>query len=99
MDNQTYTTLWEDLDQRYGGERREDWQVMEEFEKVKVLESYYLTEIQGLADCMISVQDYYRNVDRRSLLQPKGLLVQKARKTLEQMAGADYLKYLADQGK
>jgi hypothetical protein len=34
-----------------------------------------------------------------SLLQPRGLLAQKARKNLGQKAGIDYLKYLAEQGK
>jgi hypothetical protein len=34
-----------------------------------------------------------------SLLQPRGLLAQKARKKLGQQAGIDYLKYLAEQGK
>ncbi len=99
IDNSTYTTLWEVLDQQYGGQKREDQQVMEEFERVKVLESYDLKEIQGLADCLVSVQDYYRKVDPGSLLQPRGLLAQKARKTLGQKAGIDYLKYLAEQGK
>jgi hypothetical protein len=37
IDNKTYTTLWEVLDRRYGGQSREDQQVMEEFERVKVL--------------------------------------------------------------
>ena len=72
---------------------------MEEFERVKVLESYDLKEIQQLADCLVSVRDYYRKVDPRSLIQPRGLLAQKARKKLGQQAGIDYLKYLAEQGK
>jgi hypothetical protein len=72
---------------------------MEEFDKVKVLESYDLKEIQSLADCLVSVRDYYRKVDPGSLIQPRGLLVQKARKKLGQQAGIDYLKYLAEQGK
>jgi len=33
------------------------------------------------------------------LIQPRGLLAQKARKKLGQQAGIDYLKYLAEQGK
>ncbi len=37
IDDKTYETLWEVLDQWYGGQIREDQQVMEEFEKVKVL--------------------------------------------------------------
>ena len=40
IDDRTYETLWEVLDQRYGGQIREDQQVMEEFERIKVLESY-----------------------------------------------------------
>jgi hypothetical protein len=99
IDDTTYTTLWEVLDRCYGSESREDQQVMEEFERVKVLESYDLKEIQGLADCLISVWDYYRKVNPGSLLQPRGLLVQKARRKLGQKAGIDYLKYLAEQGK
>ncbi len=42
IDDTTYTTLWEVLDRRYGGESREDEQVIEEFERDKVLESYDL---------------------------------------------------------
>jgi hypothetical protein len=72
---------------------------MEEFERVKVLESYDLKEIQTLADCLVSVREYYRKVDPVSLIQPTGLLAQKARKKLGQKAGIDYLKYLAEQGK
>jgi hypothetical protein len=72
---------------------------MEEFERVKVLESYDLKEIQALADCLVFVRDYYRKVDPGSLIQPRGLLAQKARKKLGQKAGIDYLKYLAEQGK
>jgi hypothetical protein len=72
---------------------------MDELEKVKVLESYDLKEIQALSDCLVSVQDYYRKVDPGSLIQPRGLLAQKARKKLGQKAGIDYLKYLAEQGK
>jgi len=99
IDDETYNTLWEVLDQRYGGQNREDQQVMEEFDKVRILESYDLKEIQGLADCLVSVRDYYRKVDPGSLIQPRGLLAQKARKKLGQQAGIDYLKYLAEQGK
>ncbi len=40
IDNKTYETLWEVLDRRYGGQIREDQQVMEEFDKIKALESY-----------------------------------------------------------
>ncbi len=39
IDDMTYETHWEVLDQRYCGQIREDQQVMEEFVKVKVLES------------------------------------------------------------
>ena len=99
IDDTTYDTLWEVLDRRYGGQNREDQQVMEEFDKVKVLESYDLKEIQTLADCLVSVKDYFRKVDPGSLIQPRGLLAQKARKKLGQQAGIDYLKYLAEQGK
>ena len=99
IDDMTYTTLWEVLDRRYGGQNREDQQVMEEFERVKVLESHDLKEIQTLADCLVSVREYYRKVDPVSLIQPTGLLAQKARKKLVQNAGIDYLKYLAEQGK
>jgi hypothetical protein len=99
IDDMTYTTLWEVLDRRYGGQNREDQQVMEEFERVKVLESYDLKEIQTPADCLVSVREYYRKVDPVSLIQPTGLLAQKARKKLGQKAGIDYLKYLAEQGK
>ncbi len=55
IDDSTYETLWEQLDQRYGGQIREDQQVMEEFEKVKVLESYDIKEIASISDCLISV--------------------------------------------
>jgi len=99
IDDSAFKTLWEQLDQRYGGQIREDQQVMEEFEKVKVLESNDIKEIQSISDCMISVCDYYRKVDPGSLLQPRGLLAQKARKKLGQQAGVDYLKYLAEQGR
>jgi hypothetical protein len=99
IDDTTYTTLWEVLDRRYGGQNREDQQVMDEFEKVRVLESYDLKEVQALADCLVSVRDYYRKVDPGSLIQPRGLLAQKAKKKLGQKAGVDYLKYLAEQGK
>jgi len=99
IDDSTYETLWEQLDQRYGGQIREDQQVMEEFEKVKALESYDIKEIASISDCLISVRDYYRKVDPGSLLQPRGLLAQKARKKLGQKAGVDYLKYLAEQGR
>jgi len=84
IDDSTYETLWEQLDQRYGGQIREDQQVMEEFEKVKALESYDIKEIASISDCLISVRDYYRKVDPGSLLQPRGLLAQKARKKLGQ---------------
>jgi hypothetical protein len=77
IDDSTYETLWEQLDQCYGGQIREDQQVMEEFEKVKVLESYDIKEIQSISDCLISVCDYYWKVDPGSLLQPRGLLAQK----------------------
>ncbi len=99
IDNTTYETLWEVLDRRYGGQIREDQQVMEEYEKVIVLESYDVKEIQIMADCLVTVHDYYRKVDPGSLVQPRGLLAQKARKKLGQKAGIDYLKYLAEQGK
>ncbi len=99
IDDTTYETLWEVLDQRYGGQIREDQQVMEEFERVKVLESYDIKEIQIIADCLVSVRDYYRNVDPGSLVQPLLLRTEKARKKLGQKAGIDYLKYLAEQGK
>jgi Protein of unknown function (DUF1759) len=99
IDDRTYETLWEQLDQRYGGQIREDQQVMDEFEKVKVLESNDIKEIQAISDCLISVRDYYRKVDPGSLLQPRGLLAQKARKKLGQQAEIDYLKYLAEQGR
>jgi len=72
---------------------------MEEFDKVKVLESYDVKEIQTIADCLVSFCDYYRKVDLGSLVQPSGLLAQKARKKLGQKAGIDYLMYLAEQGK
>jgi hypothetical protein len=72
---------------------------MYEFERVKVLESYDLKEIQALSDCLVSVRDYYRKVNPGSLIQPRGLLPQKARKKLGQNAGIDYLKYLAEQAK
>ncbi len=71
----------------------------EEFERIKVLESYDVKEIQAITDCLVSVRNYYRKVNPGSLLQPRGLLAQKARKKLGQQAGVDYLKYLADQGK
>jgi hypothetical protein len=71
----------------------------EEFEQVKVLESYDLIEIQTLADCLVSVRDYYRKINLGSLIQPRGLLAQKTRKKIGQKAGIDYLKYLAEQGK
>jgi hypothetical protein len=99
IDDTTYTTLWEVLDRRYGGQSKENQQVMEEFERVKVLESYDLKESKGLADCLISVRDYNRKVNPGSLLQPRGLLAQKARKKLGQKAVTHYLKYLAEQGK
>ncbi len=99
LDDTTYDTLWEVLDQSYGGQIREDQQVIEEVEKVKVLENYDVKEILIIADCLVSVCDYYRKVDPGSLLQPRGLLTQKARKMLGQKAGIDYLKYLAEQGK
>jgi hypothetical protein len=99
IDDMTYKTLWEVLDRRYGSQIREDQQVMEEFDKIKVLERYDVKEIQANADCLVSVRDYYRKVNPGSLLQPRGLLAQKARKKLGQQAGVDYLKYLADQGK
>ncbi len=51
-----------------------------------------------MADCLVSVRDYYRKVDPGSLVQPRGLLAQKARKKFRQKAGIDYLKYLAEQG-
>ncbi len=41
--------------------------VMEEFDNVKVLESYDLKDIHNLADCLISVQDYYQKVEPRYL--------------------------------
>jgi hypothetical protein len=63
---------------------------MEEFERVKVFESWDLKETQGLADCLISVRDYYRKVKPGSLLQPRGLLAQKARKKQGQKAGIYY---------
>jgi hypothetical protein len=72
---------------------------MEEFEKIKVLEIYYLKEIQIVTDCLVSARDYYRKVDPGSLLQPRRLLAQKARKKLGQKAFIDYLKYLAERGK
>jgi hypothetical protein len=72
---------------------------MEEFEKVKVLESYDIKEIQSMSDCLISGRNYYRKVDPGSLLQPRGLLAQKARKKLGQQAGVDCPKYLAKQGR
>jgi len=72
---------------------------MDKFERAKVLECYDLKEIQALSDCLVSVRDYYRKVDPGSLIQPRGLLAQKARKKLGQKAGIDYLKYLAEQGK
>jgi hypothetical protein len=98
IDNMTYETLWEVLDQRYGSQVRDNQQVMQEFEKVKVLERYDLKEIQSVADCLVSVRDYYRKVNPGSLLQPRGLLAQKTRKKLWQKAGIDYLKHLAEQG-
>ncbi len=58
IDNTTYDTLWKVLDRRYGGQIREDQQVMEEFDKVRVLESYDVKEIQTMADCLVSVRDY-----------------------------------------
>jgi hypothetical protein len=70
IDDTTYETLWEVLDRRYGGQIREDQQVMEEFEKIKALESYDVKEIQIIADCLVSVRDYYRKVDPGSLIQP-----------------------------
>jgi hypothetical protein len=76
IDDKTYETLWEQLDQQYGGQIREDHQVMDEFEKVKVLESYDIKEIQAISDCLVSVRNYYRKVDPGSLLQPRGLLAQ-----------------------
>jgi hypothetical protein len=72
---------------------------MEEFDRVKVLESYDLKEIQTLADCLVSVRDYYSKVDPGSFIQPRGLLAQKARKKFGQQAGVDYLKHLAEQSK
>jgi len=98
-DDTTYETLWEVLDRRYGGQIREDQQVMEEFEKIKVLENYDVKKIQIIADCLVSVHNYYRKVDPGSLVEPSGLLAQKARKKLGQKAGIDYLKCLAEQGK
>jgi hypothetical protein len=62
---------------------------MEEFEKVKVLESYDVKEIHTMADCLVSVHDFYRKVDPGSLVPPRGLLAQKARKKLGQKAGID----------
>jgi len=99
IDDTTYKTLWEVRDQSYGSQIKEYQQVMEEFEKVKVLESYDLKDIQSVADCLVSVRDYYRKVNPGSLLQPRGLLAQKARKKLGQKAAIDYLNYLAEQGK
>jgi hypothetical protein len=64
IDDLTFSTLLKVLDRHYGGESREDQQVMEEFEKVKVLESFDLREIQGIADCLISVWDYYHKIDQ-----------------------------------
>jgi hypothetical protein len=87
------------LDRRYGGQIREDQQVMEEFDKVRVLESYDVKEIQTMADCLVSVRDYYRKVDPGSLVQPRGLLAQKARKKLGQKAGIDYLVFFPSKGK
>ena len=46
-----------------GGQNREDQQVMEEFDRVKVLESYDLKEIQTLADCLVSVKEYFSKVN------------------------------------
>jgi len=77
IDETTYTTLWELLDRRYGGQSKENQQVMEEFERVKVLDSYDLKEIQGLADCLISIRYYNRKVDPGSLLQPEGCYLRK----------------------
>ncbi len=68
IDEVTSITLWEVLDRRYGGESREDHQVMEEFDNVKVLETYDLKDIHNLADCLISVQDYYQKVEPRYVI-------------------------------
>ena len=76
IDDKTYKTLWEVLDQWYGGQIREDHQEMDEFEKVKLLESYDIKEIQAISDCVVSVRDYYRKVDPGSLLQPRRLVEQ-----------------------
>ncbi len=68
IDEVTSITLWEVLDRCYGGESREDHQVIEEFDNVKVLESYDLKDIHNLEDCLISVQDYYQKVEPRYVI-------------------------------
>jgi len=80
IDQTTYNTIWETLEQRYGGDIRQDQHVMEEFEKVKPLSGYDLKDHQALNDSFVTVRDYYRRVDANFLTQRRSLLSQKARK-------------------
>jgi hypothetical protein len=50
--NQTkYDTIWEVLDQCFGGDIRQDQHNLEEFDKVKALSGYDLKDLQALNDC------------------------------------------------
>jgi len=54
----TYDTIWEVMDQRYGGDIKQDQHVMEEFDKVKALSGYDLKDLQTLNDSFVTVRDY-----------------------------------------
>jgi hypothetical protein len=59
IDQTTYNTIWETLEQRYGGGGiRQDQHVMEEFDKVKALSGYDLKDLQTLNDSFVTARDY-----------------------------------------
>ncbi|MGV0986823.1 MAG: DUF1759 domain-containing protein, partial [Limnohabitans sp.] len=93
IDEDTYEQMWAILDERYGGEYREEHYITEKFEKTKPLRDMSWKELEKMMDTFSTVYNYYQNADPLSLRNEHSLLLKMAKKKFSQTQSRFFFRY------
>ena len=93
IDETSYNTIWEALENRYGGSFNEDAYITEQFDKLPVLHQLSFKDLERTYDMFKIQSDYYTRTDRAALNNTRSLLNKQAKSKLTVDLGYKYITW------
>ena len=96
IDEHSYQNTWDLLEERYGGEFREDAHVMRQFKEATPLKNFSYKELERMYDVFTIQSRYYLRVDPQALKSEKSYLTKEAKMKFTTDQSQDFLKFCYD---